>query len=106
MWLDRFELRVGDSLRERIDESLAQSRFGIVILSPSFLAKGWPKRELNGLFALEESGRKGDLASLARDHQSRAGRALTHLGRPHRRGDQPRNPQRRARAHCRYPRTE
>jgi hypothetical protein len=58
VWLDRFELRVGDSLREKIDEGLAESRFGIVILSPSFLAKNWPKRELNGLSALEESGRK------------------------------------------------
>jgi hypothetical protein len=58
VWLDRFELRVGDSLREKIDEGLAESRFGIVILSPNFLAKGWPKRELNGLFALEESGHK------------------------------------------------
>jgi hypothetical protein len=58
IWLDRFELRVGDSLREKIDEGLAESRFGIVILSSNFLAKGWPKRELNGLFALEESGRK------------------------------------------------
>lgn len=58
VWLDRFELQVGDSLREKIDEGLAQSRFGIVILSSSFLAKGWPKRELNGLLALEESGRK------------------------------------------------
>ena len=58
VWLDQFELRVGDSLREKIDEGLAESRFGIVILSSSFLAKGWPKRELNGLLALEESGRK------------------------------------------------
>ena len=30
----------------------------MVILSPSFLAKGWPRRELNGLMAIEESGRK------------------------------------------------
>jgi hypothetical protein len=29
-----------------------------VVLSPSFLAKGWPKRELNALIALEESGHK------------------------------------------------
>jgi hypothetical protein len=58
VWLDRFELRVGDSLREKIDEGLAESRFGIVVLSPDFLRKGWPRRELNGLFALEESGRK------------------------------------------------
>jgi len=58
VWLDRFELRVGDSLRDKIDEGLAESRFGIVVLSPHFLAKRWPKQELNGLFALEESGRK------------------------------------------------
>src|SRR5262249_42583854 len=48
----------GDSLREKIDEGLAESCFGIVVLSSSFLSKGWPKRELNGLFALEECGRK------------------------------------------------
>ena len=58
VWLDRQELRLGDSLREKIDEGLAESRFGVVILSRSFLAKGWPKRELNGLMALEEDGRK------------------------------------------------
>lgn len=56
IWLDQQVLRLGDSLREKIDEGLANSRFGIVILSPSFLAKQWPKRELNGLMALEESG--------------------------------------------------
>ena len=58
VWLDRFELRVGDSLRDKIDEGLAESCFGIVVLSPDFLAKRWPKQELNGLFALEEGGRK------------------------------------------------
>ena len=54
VWLDRQELRIGDSLREKIDEGLSESRFGIVILSPHFFQKGWPKRELNGLMALEE----------------------------------------------------
>jgi hypothetical protein len=58
IWLDKHELKLGDSLREKIDEGLANSRFGIVILSPSFLAKGWPRRELNGLFAIEEAGEK------------------------------------------------
>jgi hypothetical protein len=51
-------LRIGDSLREKIDEGLSESRFGIVILSPHFFQKGWPKRELNGLMALEEGGQK------------------------------------------------
>lgn len=59
VWLDRQEIRIGDSLREKIDEGLANSHFGVVVFSPSFLGKGWPKRELAGLFALEEvAGRK------------------------------------------------
>src|SRR5438552_1625078 len=59
VWFDRQELRIGDSLREKIDEGLANSQFGIVILSPSFLAKGWTRKELDGLFAVEEVvGRK------------------------------------------------
>jgi TIR domain/HEAT repeats len=56
VWLDRFELKVGDSLRVKIDQGLAESRFGVVVLSESFLTKSWPKNELNGLFALEEDG--------------------------------------------------
>jgi TIR domain len=59
VWIDRQELRLGDSLREKIDEGLANSYFGVVILSPSFLAKNWPRRELDGMFAIEDAaGRK------------------------------------------------
>lgn len=53
VWYDEFTLDVGDSLREAIDKGLATSRFGIVVLSPSFFQKGWPRRELNGLVARE-----------------------------------------------------
>jgi hypothetical protein len=52
-WVDEAELTLGDSLREKIDEGLKHSQFGVVILSPSFFAKRWPKRELDGLFARE-----------------------------------------------------
>lgn len=58
VWFDEQELKVGDSLRRSIDRGLAHSRFGIVIISPSFLAKDWPQRELDGLVAREEDGRK------------------------------------------------
>jgi TIR domain len=58
IWLDQHELRLGDSLSEKIDEGLAASRFGIVVLSPSFVAKRWPRQELNGLMAREEGGGK------------------------------------------------
>jgi hypothetical protein len=55
VWFDEAELRMGDSLRERIDDALAKCRYGIVILSPSFLKKSWAKRELDGLVARETS---------------------------------------------------
>ena len=58
VWLDNTELVLGDSLREKIDDGLARSRFGVVILSKSFLAKEWPRKELNGLVGLEDDGRK------------------------------------------------
>jgi hypothetical protein len=49
VWYDDLSLDVGDSLRESIDKGLADSRFGVVVLSPSFFSKQWPTRELNGL---------------------------------------------------------
>lgn len=58
IWYDEFELEVGDSLRQSIDQGLASSRFGIVVLSPDFFAKNWPQYELNGLTAREIEGRK------------------------------------------------
>lgn len=53
VWYDEFSLSVGDSLRESIDRGLANSRFGIVVLSKHFFAKGWAQRELNGLVSRE-----------------------------------------------------
>ncbi len=53
VWFDEFALRLGDSLRREIDRGLAISRFGVVILSPTFFAKEWPQRELDALTALE-----------------------------------------------------
>ena len=53
VWYDEFELRIGDSLRGKIDEGLANSRFGIVVLSHAFFQKKWPRYELDGLVARE-----------------------------------------------------
>lgn len=49
-------LRIGDSLRRKIDHGLARSRFGVVILSPSFFSKNWPQYELDGLVTKEMTG--------------------------------------------------
>jgi hypothetical protein len=58
IWYDEHALTVGDSLAQEIDRGLAQSRFGVVILSPHFFAKDWPQRELDGLLAKEVGGIK------------------------------------------------
>ena len=49
VWYDEFEMRIGDSLRRKIDQGLANSRFGIVVISRSFIKKGWTNYELDGL---------------------------------------------------------
>jgi len=56
VWYDEFELRIGDSLRRKIDQGLAHSRFGVVVLSHSFFAKNWPQYELDGLVTKEMTG--------------------------------------------------
>lgn len=58
VWLDEQELLIGDSLTEKIDEGLSRSTFGVVVLSRAFFDKHWPRRELAGLRAREEDGRK------------------------------------------------
>lgn len=56
VWYDEFELRIGDSLRRKIDRGLAASRFGIVVLSQAFFGRGWPEYELDGLVTRTVSG--------------------------------------------------
>jgi|GEM_PF-3064563 len=58
VWYDEFSLTLGDNLRRSIEQGLAQSQFGVVILSPSFFARKWTNLELDGLFALEKLGEK------------------------------------------------
>lgn len=58
VWLDKHEIFIGDSLRRKIDEGLANSRFGIVILSKNFFEKEWPKKELDALVSREDGREK------------------------------------------------
>lgn len=58
VWLDKYAMQVGDSLRQSIDDGLVHSRYGIVVLSEIYFKKFWTGKELNGLFAKQEEGRK------------------------------------------------
>jgi hypothetical protein len=56
VWYDEFELKIGDSLRRKIDSGLKNSRFGIVVLSKAFFNKGWTNYELDGIVSKANSG--------------------------------------------------
>ncbi len=56
--LDENELRLGDSLVDKINQGIARSKIGVVILSKSFFSKGWTQRELNALCSIETRERK------------------------------------------------
>ena len=58
VWYDEFELRIGDSLRRKIDRGLAKSKVGLVVLSHSFIAKGWTNYELDGIVTRSVDGQQ------------------------------------------------
>lgn len=56
VWFDEMTLRIGDSLRQKIDKGLVSSRVGLVVLSPAFIKKGWTNYELDGIVTRSVSG--------------------------------------------------
>ena len=56
VWYDEFELRIGDSLRRKIDKGIANSNFGIIVISRDFISKGWTNYELDGLMTKTING--------------------------------------------------
>jgi hypothetical protein len=51
VWFDEIRIKVGQSIRQKIEEGIAQCRFGIVIISPNFFKKQWTQAELDALFS-------------------------------------------------------
>jgi hypothetical protein len=49
VWYDKFQLRAGDQLLASINEGLVNSRYGLLLISEAFLAKGWPGYEMDVL---------------------------------------------------------
>ena len=56
IWYDEYVLEIGDRVRDKIDEGLVRSRFGLVVFSPKFFEKHWPQYELDGLIARQMAG--------------------------------------------------
>lgn len=60
VWHAPGQLQPGDSIVEKIDTAMKSARFALLIISPSFLAKAWPKKEFHALtaLALNDPGRR------------------------------------------------
>ena len=58
VWYDEFSLKLGDSLSASIDKGLLESRFGVVVLSKSFLNKNWTDYEYRSLLSRQMNGQK------------------------------------------------
>lgn len=56
VWYDEFELKIGDSLRRKIDKGITKSNFGIIVISRDFISKGWTNYELDGLITRTVNG--------------------------------------------------
>ena len=53
VWFDRWEIRVGDSLLDKINEGIKSKDFLIVLLSPASARSEWVRKELNAAMQRE-----------------------------------------------------
>jgi hypothetical protein len=53
VWYDQNIINIGNIISKNIKKGLASSRYGVVILSPNYFMKRWPKQELDELTAKE-----------------------------------------------------
>jgi hypothetical protein len=58
VWYDKWELRVGDSIIDRIEQGIESHDFLIIVLSPASVKSHWVKRELNMALMRELSEKK------------------------------------------------
>ena len=55
VWFDTWEIKVGDSLHDKISKGIDTSDYLIVVISRSSIKSDWVKRELNSVLASEIS---------------------------------------------------
>lgn len=56
VWYDSSALAWGDSIRQKIDDGLRRSYFGVVVLSPHFFERPWTQYELDAIVQRDLSG--------------------------------------------------
>ncbi len=58
IWYAPISLKVGDQLLDAIEKGLSESRVGILILSPSYISKGWTSYEMDILIRQRVENKK------------------------------------------------
>ena len=53
IWVDTFEMRIGDSLNKNIQQGISKSGWLGIVLSPDSVASPWVEKELNAALELE-----------------------------------------------------
>jgi TIR domain len=79
VWFDEFTLTVGDSLRRSIDQGLARSRFGIVLISKKVSAERVAAKGIGWLGFPRNRRRQGHITCLARNRRNRDSNPFTAL---------------------------
>lgn len=54
-WLDEAEITLGESITAKISEGLVSSSYIVVCITPAFLSRNWPQRELQSAIGREAS---------------------------------------------------
>jgi len=61
VWLDTAQMKIGQSLRRRIDQGIASSTFAAVVFSEPYFSKGWTQYELDGIVTMTVDGKQNIL---------------------------------------------
>jgi len=59
VWFDELSIGWGQPLRRAIERGIANTTFGLVIISPTFLTKTWTQAELDALFGRQMDQAEG-----------------------------------------------
>lgn len=59
VWLDEWQMAVGQDIKAVLDESIAAYDFFLIVLSESSIASGWVRHEVDMALKKEADGRSG-----------------------------------------------
>jgi hypothetical protein len=58
VWYSGFELKLGDSIANGVNNALKSSKYAVVVISPVYLEKTWAMNELQAIFAQEQNHKR------------------------------------------------